>query len=181
MKPLPPSDFDALTEADRHELEARAARVRQRSSRADEHALEWFARFPVGDAPFGLPLERLEAAVPLRLVTPVPLAPSDVVGIVRFRGEVVTVFSLASLLGVRGWRSDPSVLLVARRADGRRIAFDCERVPTPVALPSAMVAAARASAAGAIAEYSPTTDDAIALVDLDRLLDARSPETRRAG
>jgi chemotaxis signal transduction protein len=86
----------------------------------------------------------------LRLVTPVPLAPPEVVGVFRHEGEMLPVFSLASLLGVRGWRQDPAVLLVLELSQGRRVAVDCEQVPKPMAIPASVFAGAAASDSEAV-------------------------------
>src|SRR5262249_57706996 len=95
----------------------------------------WVAEFPVGDERYAVPLQRLRGSVPLRLVTPVPLSPPHVVGILRFQGQVIAALSLAALLGGRGWRQDPAVLLVVEGPSGDLLALDCEQVPQPLAAP----------------------------------------------
>ena len=106
----------------------------------------------MGEDNYAIPLDLLRAAVPLRMVTPVPLSPPHVIGILRFQGQIVTALSLASLLGGRGWREDPAVLLVVDPGFGRLVAVDCERIPKPVGLPLKQVEDARAKATGAVAE-----------------------------
>ena len=82
---------------------------------------------PSGRLDDALPLESLRAAVPLRMVTPVPLSPPHVIGILRFQGQILTAMSLSSLLGGRGWREDPAVLLVVDPGmGGRLLALDCQ-------------------------------------------------------
>ena len=78
-----------------------------------------------------MPLESLRAALPLRLVTPVPLSQPHVIGVLRYQGQVLAALSLASLLGGHGWRQDPAVLLVVDRGDGELCALDCEAIPRP--------------------------------------------------
>ncbi|TMA19216.1 MAG: chemotaxis protein CheW, partial [Deltaproteobacteria bacterium] len=125
-------------------LVRRAERVRHKASEVDEENVLWVAEFPIGEETYALPLQTLRAAVPLKMVTAVPLSPPHVIGILRFQGQIVTALSLASLLGGRGWREDPAVLLVVDPGFGRLIALDCERIPKPTGLPHALVEEARA-------------------------------------
>ena len=120
-------------------LVRRAERIRQKPAEAEDENLLWVAEFPVGEETYALPLDTLRAAVPLKMVTPVPLSPPHVIGILRFQGQIVTALSLASLLGGRGWREDPAVLLVVDPGFGRLVALDCERIPKPSGLPHAQV------------------------------------------
>ena len=64
---------DGVTQEDRELLERRAARLREKPREAEEESVLWAAEFPVGEDSYALPLESLRAAVPLRMVTPVPL------------------------------------------------------------------------------------------------------------
>src|SRR5437868_13919035 len=124
---------DDLTQEERDLLERRAARLREKPRATEEESVLWAAEFPVGEDSYALPLEALRAAVPLRMVTPVPLSPAHVIGILRFQGQILTAMSLASLLGGRGWREDPAVLLVVDPGMGaRRFALECERIRKPV-------------------------------------------------
>ncbi len=130
------------------------------------------AEFRLGDERYAFPLSELRAALPLRHVTPVPLAPAHVIGVLRYEGKALAAMSLAALLGVRGWRVDPAVLLVL--ACGQRlVAVDCEVIPKLSSLPLAVVEAARGR------EREPTIDltvgdgDIVRLIHLDRLLAGR--------
>jgi chemotaxis signal transduction protein len=125
-------------------LEVRRERLRQKpEASADDEATFWVAEFPVGDERYAVPLQRLRGSVPLKLVTPVPLSPPHVVGILRFQGNVIAALSLAVLLGGRGWRQDPAVLLVLEGPSGDLVALDCEQVPQPLAVPLRVVEEAR--------------------------------------
>ena len=156
-------------------LERRAARLRERPRDAREEDAFWVAELSVGGAAYALPLADLLGVVPVRFVVPVPLAAPHVLGVVRFRGEMVTALSLAWLLGAPGWRRDPSVLLVVSPAAGRKVAIDCEEVPKPMALPMSArtVHAATLEAAGGPATIDLTTGDlrTVRLVRLERLLE----------
>jgi chemotaxis signal transduction protein len=170
-----------VTEQQLELLERRAARLREKPPSESEEAVLWAAEFPIGEESYALPLEALRAAVPLKMVTPVPLSPAHVIGILRFQGQILTAMSLASLLGGRGWREDPAVLLVVDPGMGGRLfALDCERIPKPIPLPISAVEEARTRAKGAFADVTLPGLRQVNLIDLRRLMDQRSSERRNA-
>ena len=125
-------------------LETRAARLRLRKEAAEEDGA-WVAEFNAGGEAYALPLERLVACLPLKGVTPVPLSGRGVVGITRYEGRVVAVFSLAARLGMRGWRRDPNVLLILNHGEGF-VGLDCEEIPRSSQLPFSVLAQAPSQA-----------------------------------
>lgn len=157
----------------REVLERRAERLRAQPVAVKEGPTEWVAEFPVGEDRFAVPLSVLRAVVPLRRVTPVPLSRPHVVGILRFQGQIITALSMASLLGIKGWRQDPAVLLVVDPGWNRLVALDCEEVPRPLALRISEIEDAHARGAKAIHEVSHD-GRVIHLVELSSLLDRRS-------
>ena len=84
-----------------------------------------------------------------------------------------------SLLGGRGWREDPAVLLVVDPGFGRLIALDCERIPKPTGLPHALVEEARARSTGAACEITLPGTRQVHLLDLLRLMDRRHGQDKR--
>jgi chemotaxis signal transduction protein len=178
---ITPRTPEALTERQLELLERRAARLREKPRSDSDEAVLWAAEFPLGDESHAIPLEALRAAVPLKMVTAVPLSPAHVIGILRFQGQILAALSLASLLGGRGWRDDPAVLLVVDPGlGGRLFALDCERIPKPIPLPLPAVEEARARASGPVAEVTLPGLKQVNLIDLRRLMDRRSSEKRRA-
>jgi purine-binding chemotaxis protein CheW len=173
-----PREQPAFAEELNQLLERRAARVREKSTEVEEEFL-WVAEFPVGEETYAIPLDALRAAVPLRMVTPVPLSPPHVIGILRFQGQIITALSLASLLGGRGWREDPAVLLVVDPGFSKLLALDCERIPKPTGLPHALVEEARARATSAVIEITLPEMKQVSLLDLPRLMDGRGREVAR--
>jgi len=171
---------ETFSEQARALLERRAERLREKASDgADDEAVLWAAEFRVGEDSYALPLDVLRAAVPLRMVTGVPLSPPHVVGILRFQGQILTAMSLSSLLGGRGWREDPAVLLVVDPGlGGRLVALDCERIPKPVSIPLALVEQARSRSSEAVVEVTLPGFKQLNLIDLKRLLDRRVQEVR---
>ena len=131
------------------------------------------AMFPMGEDSYAISLEHLRAAIPLATVTPVPQAPPHVIGIVRFRGQAVTVLSFAAIFGVGGWRVDPAVLVVIEGPDRRLVAIDCEQIPRPGTLPLDAIAMARSAAPGPVVELAlPALGRVLLLDDLEPLFGA---------
>lgn len=154
-------------------LQRRAERIRLRPDSSEDESVLWVAEFPVGEENYAIPLDVLRAAVPLRMVTPVPLSPPHVIGILRFQGQILTALSLASILGGRGWREDPAVLLVVDPGFGRLVALDCERIPKPIGFPHALVEEARGRTQGPVVEVTLPGMRQVNLLDLRRLMDRR--------
>ena len=162
-------------------LEERASRLRGRTDGSADETLLMVAEFPLGEERYAIPLESLRAALPLRLVTPVPLSQPHVIGVLRYQGQVLAALSLAAMLGGHGWRQDPAVLLVVERGDGELCALDCEAIPRPLSLPTAAVEAARTHSEGPVTEILLSTNRQIVhLIDLPRLF-ARGTGARNAG
>jgi chemotaxis signal transduction protein len=164
-----PQELDAKT---REVLARRADRLRAPAVESSDGPVEWVAEFPVGEDRYAVALSVLRAVVPLRRVTPVPLSRPHVVGILRFQGQIITALSMASLLGVKGWRQDPAVLLVVNPGWNRLVALDCEEVPRPIGLRVTDVEEAKARGAKAVHEVVHE-GRVVNLVELDRLLDRR--------
>jgi purine-binding chemotaxis protein CheW len=173
MKPEPREE--ALPPELSELLERRAARVRERPPQGEEESVFLVAEFPVGEEMWAIPLHTLRAAVALRSVTPVPLSPPHVIGILRFQGQIVTAISLSALLGGRGWREDPAVLLVVDVGGGQLVAVDCERIPKPNGIPHALVSEARARSTGPVTEITLPDLKQLFLVDLRRLILEKAP------
>jgi chemotaxis signal transduction protein len=169
FKPRPRGP-EALDDDAREVLARRVARLRA-PAEIKEEPVDWVAEFPVGDDRYAIPLAALRSAVPLRRVTPVPLASPHVIGILRFSGQLLAALSMASLLGIKGWNQDPVVLLVVDSGGGRLVALDCEEIPRPVGLPVSAISEARSRGApGAVAIEVIHDRGLVRLLDLERLL-----------
>jgi purine-binding chemotaxis protein CheW len=152
-------------------LKARADRLKTQLVSKDDEPVLMVAQFRVGEAQYAIPLRDFRAALPLKLVTPVPLSPPQVVGVLRYVGQVITALSLASLLEVRGWRMDPKVLLVVEPVAGKLIGLDCEEIPKPCPLPLTAVQKAKDQDHGPVVELFIAGSAPIHLIDLAALLD----------
>ncbi len=171
MKIVPRRSEAAPTEAEAAKLAARASDLAHGTTEVepDDEGLA-AAMFSVGEEIYAIPLEHLRAAIPLTTVTPIPQAPPHVIGIVRFRGQAITVLSFAAIFGIGGWRVDPAVLVVLEGPKQRLIAVDCEHIPRAVTLPRAPIAVARSARGGPVIELSlPDIGRVMLLDDLEPL------------
>ena len=77
---------------------------------------------------FGLPVECIQTVFEMIAVTPVPLAPPEVLGLVNLRGKIVTAVSLRRRL--RGGRpvEEPSILAVGLEYRGESFALVVDAV-----------------------------------------------------
>lgn len=154
-------------------LATRAERLKRRAEAdTSEEAVVWLAELTLGDERFAFPLEAMRSVVPLKRLTPVPLAAAHVIGILRFQGQVISALSLPALLGGRAWRSDPTVLLVVDGPGGQPVALDCEGVPRPLALASLAYETAMRDRRGALAQIL-VGRTAVTLIHLPTLLGIR--------
>jgi chemotaxis signal transduction protein len=159
---------DPHDEAEEEVMRQRALRLRAPLARTDDTAdLVWVASFQLGDDLFAFPLGVLRAAIPLKSVTPVPLAPVSVIGVLRFEGRLITAFSFAALLGQRSWQNDPTILLVLEPEPRELIAVDCSEVPISVALRAASIPERFDRA---VARVTPERGPPIGLIHLPSLL-----------
>jgi purine-binding chemotaxis protein CheW len=181
MKAIPRGPEEIQDQEVANLLKERASRLRNRVDAAADESVLMVAEFPLGEERYALPLESLRAALPLRLVTPVPLSQPHVIGVLRYQGSVLAALSLASLLGGHGWRHDPAVLLVVGKGDGELCALDCEAIPRPLSVPTAAVEAARTHEEGPVLEVSLGGRNIIHLIDLPRLFARGAGGARNVG
>src|SRR5271154_5137940 len=75
--------------------------------------------FFVGDGYFGIPVQQVQEVVRPQPITPVPLAPRVIRGLINLRGQILTAIDLRYRLGL-GEPGDPAKLMnvVVRTADG---------------------------------------------------------------
>ena len=79
--------------------------------------------FYVGDGYFGIPVQQVQEVVRPQPITPVPLAPKVVRGLINLRGQILTAIDLRYRLGL-GEPGDPAKLMnVVVRADDSPVSF----------------------------------------------------------
>jgi purine-binding chemotaxis protein CheW len=93
-----------------------------------------------------------------------------VIGILRFQDQIILALSLASLLGNRACRRDPTMLLVVDTGRGQIVALDCEQVPRATSMPARILEQARQRQTDALGEIHTPDGQVLSLIDLPRLL-----------
>lgn len=66
-----------------------------------EHSLE-YVTVTIGDQLFGLPIGQVQDVFVLGHLTPVPLAPEEIAGVLNLRGRIVTAVDMRCRLGLPG-------------------------------------------------------------------------------
>ncbi len=160
----------ARESADRETLRKRAELLRVPPPAETSEEELWLAAFSVGNERYALPLSSLRAIVPLKLVTPVPLVPAHVLGVLRYEGEIISALSLAALLGGRAWRTDCRFLLVVEPAKAHAVALDCSEIPLATMLPARLVAAGQLREDGVVREVLTPDRQILRVLDVSRLV-----------
>ncbi len=77
------------------------------------------ATFYVGELFFGIPVQRVQELLRQQEITPAPLAPDFIEGLINLRGQIVTAVNMRRRLGLpaRG-AAQPSMNVVLRSRDG---------------------------------------------------------------
>jgi purine-binding chemotaxis protein CheW len=83
--------------------------------------------FEIDGRRFGLLASEVRELVRAVTITPLPLAPAAVVGVVNLRGQVIAVLDPRPLLGLSAQPADPTHHLIIARARGRDLALRVDR------------------------------------------------------
>jgi purine-binding chemotaxis protein CheW len=138
-----------------------------------------------GPDSFGVPVEAVQTIFRIAAVTPVPLGPSIVVGLVNLRGKIVTAVSLARRLDADAAATVPrsGSLAVALEHAGEVFALLIDDVGDVMSCDETMRVAAPAHVAPERARltraYFRANGGIVPLLDIDALFDIKSD--RRSG
>lgn len=86
-----------------------------------------FSTFIVGKHLYGIDVTRVQEVVRPMPITPIPLAPTFVMGLINLRGQVATAIGLRELFGIDSERPD-HVMNVVCRIDGALVALQADEI-----------------------------------------------------
>lgn len=89
-----------------------------------------------GAETFGLPVAQVQTIFHIGAITPVPLGPSSILGLVNLRGSIIPALSLRRCLGLGGEHTPVGALAVALELDTEAFALLVDDVGDVISLPA---------------------------------------------
>jgi purine-binding chemotaxis protein CheW len=111
-----------------------AARAPIGEQKGDEIRVQCFIIYVAGE-PFGLPVISVQTVFTIETVTPVPLGPREIVGLVNLRGKIVTAVSLRRCLEMPDLAPARSILAVGMDHRGENFALVVDEVGDVIDIP----------------------------------------------
>jgi chemotaxis signal transduction protein len=131
----------------------------------------------VGDQRWALPLAAVERAIPMVEISPLPKAPTGVLGAINVHGEPVPVLDLDLRLGRAPREHGARAKLVLAQTATRRVALPVDDVLGVVAVAGAAVGPAPDSVPAPVGGIAALPDGVLLVSDVDAFI---SPEDDRA-
>ncbi len=157
----------------RWEALARAAARRQEDDAEAVDLLQLLA-LELAGAPYALPVERVREIVRLRPITPVPRVPSEVLGVISLRGEIVQVVDLRRRLGLEERApARASRIVIVHGMDGRVAGLLVDRVTEVLSLDEDALRPPSGESE-AVDALCVRGEDFVSVLDLDRVLDVHA-------
>ncbi|MGD9949403.1 MAG: chemotaxis protein CheW [Desulfobulbus sp.] len=132
------------------------------------------ATFFVGEALCGMEIRQIQEVNKLSLMTRVPQAPDDVLGILNLRGQIVTIIDLARRLGLGTAEMTPQARIVIVNFAGGKVGLFVKQISDVVAVDLRNKESAPANIRGIQGRYFSGVykeeNNLIGLLDFDRVL-----------
>lgn len=151
-----------------------AARWRSGFSEEETEMLREVLVFGLDRNEYAISVERVREIIRMRDLTPIPRAPSWLLGVVALRGEVVEVVDLRLKLGLPVVASDRTSRILVLHGDDDRVTgvlvdsvCEVHRVPENEILP------AQGFEIAAVVEMFRRRDGFVSILDVDRALEVR--------
>jgi len=130
--------------------------------------------FFLGEALFGISALQVQEILPYQEITPVPLAPQDIRGLINLRGQIVTVLDLRSRFGLERLPDDTVTTNLVVQSDEGTISLCVDTVANVIDVPSERLmtppGTVRGIAAAYIEHVCQLEDHLLLVVDLKRLI-----------
>lgn len=106
-----------------------------RGRKNDAARVPCFTIFVAGEA-FGLPVDQVQTVFTIQAITPVPLGPREIAGLVNLRGKIMTAVSLRRCLAMPDLPATRAMLAVGMEHDGEDFALVVDEVGDVIDLPA---------------------------------------------
>lgn len=131
--------------------------------------------FTLSGERFGIEAVHVQEVASLRELIPVPCTPNFVIGVIHYRGRILTVLDLRGLLSLPGKDMPESRSVISVEAGGITFGIVADSVVGTLSIPAHKVALPSAARSGlSLALTRGITDELMTILDLDAL--ARAPE-----
>jgi chemotaxis signal transduction protein len=149
---------------------ARAAAARDAEVQA--RALRELLVFSLDGAPYALPIERVREIVRPRALTAVPHVPSEVLGVISLRGEIVQVIDTRRRLGLAPAESARHTrVIVLNGEDGEVTGLLVDAVHEVLRVEESELRAPASADSGLITSLAPRGAGFVSLLSPERLVD----------
>jgi purine-binding chemotaxis protein CheW len=98
-------------------------RQNEQKSQVHQEMAKQYVTFQVGDLNFGVDVEQVQEVLRYQPMTPIPLSPPAVKGLVNLRGQIITAIDVRSLLGMSASTSGKKPMNVVIRAEGEVVSL----------------------------------------------------------
>jgi purine-binding chemotaxis protein CheW len=143
-----------------------------------EDATTDYVTFSMGNQMFGVPVQRVQDILVPERIAPVPLAPSEVCGLINLRGRIVTVIDVRIRLGLKDARDPASRAMGVTVESGHELyTLLVDHVGDVITLATDSFEANPATVDSLWKDFSKgihrLSDQLMVILDIDRLLDIR--------
>jgi purine-binding chemotaxis protein CheW len=130
--------------------------------------------FRVGEEVFGLEIGEVREVLEYREVTPVPLAPKFVAGIISLRGTILAVIDLRVRFGMGPAEPGPETVILVVDLEGRRVGLLADRILDILKVSAEQTQRSQEQKGPAVREYVreilKAEDQVVILLRMDRLI-----------
>jgi purine-binding chemotaxis protein CheW len=142
-------------------------------------AREAYVTATIADQLFGIPIGRVQDVFNLGALTPVPLAPADIVGLANLRGRVVTAIDIRSRLGHARKRVETGAMAIGIEAGSDAFGLVVDRIGEIISVDRATLednpVHLDPSWAGLSRGVHRLESDLLVVLDVDAMLETSSP------
>lgn len=108
---------------------------KSRGANAGSEMTEEFVTFTIADQIFGIPVLQIQDVLSSYHITPIPLAPQEIIGSLNLRGRVVTAIDVRLRLGLPARSADAESMSIVAENEGELYSLMVDSVGEVLALP----------------------------------------------